>query len=84
MGARQVYENQFGSSTVLWGSKQHDFGSIPPGGVESTTLTVPGAALGDMVVASLGLGLGGSAILHGSGPDLHHPAGHGHQGKVRR
>lgn len=47
----------------LTGSKVHDFASVADGANASTTVPVPGAALGDFAVASLSVALPAGAIL---------------------
>jgi len=57
----QVYQ----APVVLTGSGTHDFASVNDGAQSAiTTLTVPGAALGDFVLASVGVSQAG-VIVHG-------------------
>ncbi len=53
LNATALYQAGVATPKVLTGSKTHDFGIILSGGIESTTVTVAGAALGDAVTATL-------------------------------
>lgn len=50
------------NTPIPTGSKNHDWGNLAAGAVQSTTLTVNGVAPGDSVVASMNVSLGGTRL----------------------